>query len=253
MTEKMVKDKEYVLRMVKEKDVKFIRFWFTDVLGFLKSFAITAAELPEALEDGNGFDGSSIQGFTRIEESDMIAMPEPSTFQILPWRPTDKECVARMFCNVLTPEGASFHADPRYVLKKVVKEAADLGFTYYVGPELEDFYFKNDTTPEGIDKGGYFDLTPLDLASDLRRDTVLTLEKMGIHVEYSNHEVAPSQHEIDLKYADAMTMADIVMTYRLVVKEVATLHGLHATFMPKPIMGENGNGMHVHQSLFKGS
>jgi glutamine synthetase len=248
--------KEYVIKKCKEHDVKFIRIWFTDVLGFLKSFAITIDELETALEEGMGFDGSSIEGFTRIDESDMIAMPDPDTFRILPWRPSEHHAVARMFCDVQLPGGQPFEGDPRYALKKVLKRASDLGYTFYVGPELEYFYFKKvEGKPQGtefLDAGGYFDLTPLDEASDLRRDTVLTLEEMGIQVEYSHHEVAPSQHEIDMRYTDALTMADQVMTYRLVVKEVAHRNGVYATFMPKPVFGVNGSGMHVHQSLFRG-
>jgi len=247
------KAKENVMRTVAENNVKFIRLWFTDILGFLKSFAITANELEDALESGKGFDGSSIQGFARIDESDMIAMPDPATFQILPWRPQDENTVARMFCNVLLPEGPAYQCDPRWVLRRNLKRAADMGYTYYVGPELEYFYFKSaKAVPEPLDEGGYFDLTPLDVASDLRRETVLTLESMGIPVEYSHHEVAPSQHEIDLKFSDALTMADNAMTYRLVVKEIALLHGVYATFMPKPVFAQNGSGMHTHQSLFTG-
>ena len=248
----MTKDKEYVLKMVKDQNVRFIRLWFTDVLGFLKSFAITPDELEGALEEGMGFDGSSIEGFARIEESDMIALPDPNTFCILPWRGTDTP-VARMFCDILQPDGTPYAGDPRYVLKRVLKKAAEKGYTFYTGPELEFFFFKSqDGPPVTLDRGGYFDLTPLDVASDLRRDIVLTLEDMGIVVEYSHHEVAPSQHEIDLRYADALTMADNAMTYRLVVKEIAMREGVYATFMPKPLFGQNGSGMHCHQSLFKG-
>jgi len=244
--------KEYVLKKAHDNNIKFIRFWFTDVQGFLKSFAITVEELEGALSEGMGFDGSSIEGFSRIEESDVIAMPDPSTFQILPWSPKENG-VARMFCDVLEPDGSNFKGDPRWVLKKILKKAKDMGYTFYVGPELEFFYFKSDEgDPEILDKGGYFDLTPLDVASELRRTTVLYLESMGIGVEYSHHEVAPSQHEIDLRYTDALTMADNAMTYRLIVKEVATRNGVYATFMPKPLFGENGSGMHTHQSLFKG-
>jgi len=246
-----VKDKQDVLKAAKENDVKFIRLWFTDILGFLKSFAITVEELEEGLEDGMGFDGSSIQGFARIDESDMVALPDPNTFHILPWRPMERG-VARMFCNILLPGGQPFEGDPRYILKKNLKRAVDLGYTLYVGPELEYFYFEDSKSTKPLDEGGYFDLTPPDVASDLRRETVLALEEMGIKVEYSHHEVAPSQHEIDLKYADALTMADNVMTYRLVVKEVAIKHGVYATFMPKPIFGVNGSGMHTHMSLFRG-
>jgi len=244
--------KEYVLKMAKDHDVKFIRLWFTDILGMLKSFAITVEELEGALEEGMGFDGSSIEGFARIDESDMIALPDPDTFQLLPWRPREHHAVARMFCDVLMPGGEPFVGDPRYVLKKNLKRAADMGYTFYVGPELEFFYFKDSKGTETLDSGGYFDMTQLDAASDLRRDTVLTLEQMGINIEYSHHEVAASQHEIDMRYTDALTMADNVMTYRLVVKQIALNHGVYATFMPKPIFGINGSGMHVHQSLFRG-
>jgi glutamine synthetase len=252
--------KEYVLKMAKEHDVKFIKLWFTDILGMLKSFAITVEELEGALEQGMGFDGSSIEGFARIDESDMVAMADPDTWQLLPWRPREHHAEARMFCDILKPGGQPFEGDPRYVLKKNLKRAADMGYTYYVGPELEYFYFafkkdhngKNTTEPttEPLDQGGYFDMVPLDVATDLRRDTVLTLEEMGIGVEYSHHEVATSQHEIDMRYTDALTMADSVMTYRLVVKQIALQHGVYATFMPKPVFGINGSGMHVHQSLF---
>jgi glutamine synthetase len=246
-------DKDYVLEAVREHDVKFIRLWFTDILGFLKSFAITREELEEALENGMGFDGSSIQGFARIDESDMIAQPDPSTFALLPWRPSGHSAVARMFCDILEPDRSPHQGDPRFVLKRNLKKAQDLGYTYYVGPELEYYYFAgSEPPPVTLDRGGYFDLTPLDVASDLRRETVLTLEEMGIGVEYSHHEVGPSQHEIDLRYTDALQMADNAMTYRLVVKEVAIKQGVHATFMPKPLFGENGNGMHTHMSLFKG-
>jgi len=248
----ITKDAEYVLKTVKEKDIAFIRFWFTDVLGFLKSFAITPAELETAFSDGMGFDGSSIEGFARIQESDMMAIPDPSTFELLPWRPSEQG-VARMFCDVQTTGGQPFDADPRHVLRRNVEKAAALGYTYYVGPELEFFLFEDANGTVPLDNGGYFDLTPLDVASDFRRKAVFYLEKMGIPVEYSHHEVAPSQHEIDLRYSDAMGMADNVMTYRLVVKEAAHESDFYATFMPKPIGNQNGNGMHVHQSLFKGS
>jgi glutamine synthetase len=244
--------KEYVLKMAKENDVRFIRLWFTDILGMLKSFAISIDELEGALEEGMGFDGSSIEGFARIDESDMVAKPDPDTFQILPWRPLEHNAVARMFCDIQRPGGQAFEGDPRNVLKRNLKKAADLGFTFYVGPELEFFYFKDSKSTETLDSGGYFDMTPLDAATDLRRNTVITLEKMGIGIEYSHHEVAPSQHEIDMRYTDALTMADNVMTYRLVVKQIAMNQGVYATFMPKPVFGINGSGMHVHQSLFKG-
>lgn len=244
--------KEWVLKECKDKGVEFIRMWFTDLLGIMKSFSITVEQLEEALEEGLGFDGSSITGYQDIQESDMIAMPDPSTFTLLPWRPSDKS-VAKMFCDVLNPDGTPYAGDPRYILKRAMKRAADMGYTYYVGPELEYFYFKNKNGTEPLDEGGYFDLTPQDVATPLRRDTVLVLKEMGIPVEYSHHEVAPSQHEIDLRYADALTMADAAMTYRLVVKEIAYQHGVYATFMPKPVFGQSGSGMHVHQSLFKGS
>ncbi len=247
----MTKDQEYVLRQVEENGIKFIRLWFTDVLGFLKSFAITPDELEGAFSEGMGFDGSSIDGFTRIQESDMVAKPDPSTFQVLPWRPAEKG-VARMFCDIVTPDGKPFEGDPRHILKKQLKRAADKGYTFYVGPELEFFFFKSSKGTEVLDEGGYFDLTPLDVATDYRREIIFSLQQLGIDVEYSHHEVAPSQHEIDLRYTDALTMADNVMTYRLTVKEVAQANGIYATFMPKPIFGENGSGMHVHQSLFKG-
>jgi glutamine synthetase len=243
--------KAYVLTTCRDHDIKFIRLWFTDILGSLKSFAITVEELEEALDEGKGFDGASIEGFARVDESDMVAMPDPSTFAILPWRPRERG-VARMFCDIEHPDGSPFDGDPRYVLKRQLKRAADLGYTFYVAPELEFFYFQSSEKPVGLDKGGYLDLTPLDVASDVRRQTVLTLEDMGIGVEYSHHEAAPSQHEIGLRYTDALTMADNAMTYRLVVKEVALANGVYATFMPKPLAGENGSGMHTHQSLFKG-
>ncbi len=242
---------QYVLKVAKEKNVKFIRLWFTDTLGLLKSFAITVEELEKALYEGMGFDGSSIEGYARIDESDMIAMPDPDTFQLIPWRPK-AQAVARMFCDILKPGGEPFVGDPRHILKENLKVAADKGYTYYVGPELEFFYFQDSQSTVPLDQGGYFDLTPLDIASDLRRETVLAMEEMGIAVEYSHHEVAHSQHEIDMRYTDALTMADQVMTYRLIVKQIAIAQGCYATFMPKPVFGMNGSGMHTHQSLFKG-
>jgi len=238
-----------VRKIVKDKDISFVQFWFTDVLGVLKSFAITPSELEEGMTEGMGFDGSSIEGFARIEESDMIAKPDPTTFQLVPWRSGDRP-VARMFCDIMHPDGTPYEADPRYVLKKLLKKIAEKGYTFYVGPEAEYFYFKDDKCTEVLDKGGYFDSRPLDMGSNLRRDTIFALQDMGIQVEYSHHEVAPSQHEIDLRYQEAMRMADNMMTYRLVVKEIARQNGVYATFMPKPIFGENGSGMHVHQSLF---
>jgi len=243
--------KEYVLKLAKEHDVRFIHLWFTDILGFLKSVAITAEELEAALEIGVGFDGSSIEGFARIDESDMIAMPQPDTFQILPWSPKD-HATARMFCDVLRPGGNVFEGDPRYVLKRNLERAADMGYTFYVGPELEYFYFRDSVETHPLDKGGYFDMTTLDIGTELRRETVRALQEIGIAVEYSHHEVASSQHEIDMRYTDALTMADNVMSYRLVVKQIASNHGVYATFMPKPVFGINGSGMHVHMSLFQG-
>lgn len=244
--------KEQVLKTARDNDVKFIRLWFTDIVGQVKSFAITQEELEGALENGMGFDGSSITGYQDIEESDMVALPDPNTFRILPWRPKEK-AVGRMMCDILVPGGKPYEGDPRYILRLALKRMQDMGFDhYYVGPEPEYFYFKNSGAPEILDHGGYFDLTTLDVASDLRRDTILALESMGIPIEYSHHEVGTSQHEIDMRYTDALDMADHVITYRVVVKEVAAKHGVYATFMPKPIFGQNGSGMHTHQSLFKG-
>jgi glutamine synthetase len=246
-----------VKALVEEQGIRFIRLWFTDILGQLKSFSINAEELDDALEGGMGFDGSSITGFNAIEESDMIAMPDPTSYAMLPWRPVEQG-VARMFCDVLTPDRQPYEGDPRYVLRRALQRAADMGFdNFNVGPELEYFYFKNPHTenggvPEGLDEGGYFDLTTLDAGSDVRRETVLALEQLGIHVEYTHHEVGPSQHEIDMRYAPALKMADDCMTYRITVKEYAMKYGWHATFMPKPLFGENGSGMHTHQSLFSG-
>jgi len=246
----MSESAHYVISTCRESDVKFIRLWFTDIVGSLKSFAITVEELEKALDEGMGFDGSSIEGFARIDESDMVARPDPTTFQLVPWRPKEQG-VARMFCDIFRPDGRPFEGDPRFVLRQQLKRAADLGYTFYVSPELEYFYFKDSKSTEPLDRGGYFDQTA-DAVHDLRRETVLTLEAMGIEVEYSHHEVAPSQHEIALRYTDALTMADNAMTYRLVVKEIAAANGVYATFMPKPVANQNGSGMHVHQSLFKG-
>lgn len=245
------KTPEDVKKAVKDKNISFIQFWFTDVLGVLKSFAITPSELEEGLSEGMGFDGSSIEGFARIQESDMIAKPDPTTFQMVPWRGGDRP-VARMLCDVLNPDGTPYEGDSRYIFKRLLEKVARLGYTFYVGPELEYFYFKDSQCTEVLDKGGYFDSRPLDLGSNLRRETIFALQTMGIQVEYSHHEVAPSQHEIDLRYDEGLKMADKTMTYRLVVKEIARSNGVYATFMPKPIFGENGSGMHVHQSLFQG-
>jgi len=241
-----------VKALVQERDIRFIRLWFTDVLGQLKSFSINASDLDDAFEGGMGFDGSSITGFNAIEESDMIAMPDASTFAVLPWRPTE-DGVGRMFCDVVTPERTPYEGDPRHVLRRALERANAMGFDdFMVGPELEYFYFRDArSAPEPLDQGGYFDLTTLDAGSDLRRETIFALEQLGIHVEYSHHEVGPSQHEIDMRYAPALKMADDCMTYRLTVKECAMKYGLHATFMPKPLFGENGSGMHTHMSLFR--
>ena len=243
---------EQVLRTVKDQGIDFVQFWFTDVLGMLKSFSVSPSELETALSEGMGFDGSSVEGFARIEESDMIAMPDLSTFCIVPWLDRNGP-VARMFCDIMTPDLVPYEGDPRYVLRRMVKRATDMGYTFYVGPELEYFYFMDNQSADILDRGGYFDISPSDLGGDIRRATVKTLQKMGIDVEYSHHEVAPSQHEIDLRYGQALKMADTVMSYRIAVKEVARKYGRYATFMPKPILGQNGSGMHVHQSLFRGT
>lgn len=243
---------EDVKAICSERDIRFIRLWFTDVLGQLKSFSVGVDELDDAMAGGMGFDGSSITGFNAIEESDMIAMPDPSTFAILPWRP-EEQGVARMFCDVVTPERTPYEGDPRHVLRRALARMEEMGFdTFNVGPELEYFLFRDQHGTEVLDEGGYFDLTTLDAGSDQRRETVLALEQLGIDVEYSHHEVGPSQHEIDMRYAPALKMADDCMTYRITVKEYAMKYGWHATFMPKPLLGENGSGMHTHMSLFKG-
>lgn len=244
------RDSKDVLELVKKHNVKFIRFWFSDIHGMLKSFAMPVEELEYAFEEGMGFDGSSIKGFARIDESDMIARPDPTTFVLLPWRPKEK-AVARMFCDIYEPDGTPYKGDPRYVLRRNIEKAREKGYTLYLGPELEFFYFRSEKSPEILDAGGYFDY-PMDAAEDLRRETILALESMDIRVEYSHHEVAHSQHEIDLRYTDALTMADTVMTYRVTVKEIARKYGVYATFMPKPLFGQNGSGMHTHQSLFMG-
>ena len=242
---------EYALKEARDNDVKFIRLWFTDILGNLKGFAITVEELESALTRGMGFDGSAVEGFARDEEKDLYALPDPNTFAILPWRPREN-AVARVFCDIVTPDETPFEGDPRFVLRRNIERAARVGYTYYVGPEIEYFYFNNDSDPVPMDRGGYFDQGATDLATDMRRETVLMLEELGIPVEASHHEVAPSQHEIDLRHTDALTMADTVMTYKLVVKEIAQRHDCYATFMPKPIATVNGSGMHIHQSLFEG-
>ncbi|MDJ0663004.1 MAG: glutamine synthetase family protein [Acidimicrobiia bacterium] len=248
----MQRQEEYVLRTVEERGVRFIRLWFTDILGFLKSFAITPAELESAFTNGMRFDGSAIDGFSRDQESDMLAQPDPTTFQILPWRHGDAG-VARMFCDIVRPNGQSFTGDPRWVLRRNLNRARNLGYTFYVGPEVEYFYFADSgPDPQILDRGGYFDLTPLDVAQEYRRSTIVALERLGIPVESSHHEVSPSQHEIDLRHTDALTMADNLVTTRLAVKEVAMERDIYATFMPKPLEGHDGSGLHLHLSLFQG-
>jgi glutamine synthetase len=245
-----VEDRKQVLARIQDEGVEFLLLWFTDLEGHLKSFAVTPAEIEEALNDGMGFDGSSITGFNAIEESDMVAIPDPSTFQLMPWREGETR-VARMICDVVTPDGEPYDGDPRYVLRRALDRMKSMGFdTFNVGPELEYFLFKNDRGTETLDEGGYFAMTTMDAAGELRQETVRALESMGIPIEYVHHEVGPSQHEIDMRFAPALDMADHTMTYRLIVKEIAKKAGFHATFMPKPIFGENGSGMHTHQSLF---
>ncbi|MCH8107758.1 MAG: glutamine synthetase [Chloroflexi bacterium] len=251
MVQEREAEREFVLRSARENDVKFIRLWFTDILGNLKGFAITVEDLEDAIHQGVGFDGAAIEGFARINESDMRAFPDPTTFTLLPWRPR-QNAVARMFCDIYTPKGDPFVGDPRFALKRNLERLAQRGYTYYVGPELEFFYLRDASSPEPLDHSGYFDQLSSQPAGDLRRDTVLNLGEMGIPVKYSHHEAAHSQHEIDLQYTDALTMADSVMTAKLVIKELAQIRGVYASFMPKPMSGMNGSGMHVHQSLFKG-
>ena len=235
---------------IEKEGIEFVLLWFTDIEGHLKSFAVTPSEIAAALDDGMGFDGSSITGFNAIEESDMVAIPDPETFQLMPWKEGETK-VARMICDIVTPDGKPYEGDPRYVLRRALDRMASLGFdTFNVGPELEYFLFRDDKGTETLDEGGYFAMTTLDAASELRQETVRALEGMGIPIEYVHHEVGPSQHEIDMRFADALSMADHTVTYRLIVKEIAKKAGYHATFMPKPIFGENGSGMHTHQSLF---
>lgn len=247
--------KEDIFRLVEEQDVKFIRLQFTDIFGVLKNVAITADQLEKALDNKCMFDGSSIDGFVRIEESDMYLRPDPNSFVIFPWRPQTGK-VARLICDVYNPDGTPFSGDPRYALKKALKKASDMGYdAFNVGPECEFFLFLTDNdgnpTTTTHDNGGYFDLGPIDLGENARRDMCLVLEEMGFEIEASHHEVAPGQHEIDFKYRDALTTADAILTFKLVVKTIAQRHGLHATFMPKPIHGINGSGMHTNISLFK--
>jgi glutamine synthetase len=239
------------LARIEKEGIEFVLLWFTDIEGHLKSFAVTPSEIEAALDDGMGFDGSSITGFNAIEESDMVAIPDPETFQLMPWKQGETK-VARMICDIVTPDGKPYEGDPRYVLRRALDRMASLGFdTFNVGPELEYFLFRDDKGTETLDEGGYFAMTTLDAASELRQETVRALEGMGIPIEYVHHEVGPSQHEIDMRFSDALSMADHTVTYRLIVKEIAKKAGYHATFMPKPIFGENGSGMHTHQSLFK--
>ena len=251
----MDKQTEFVLRSMEERDIRFVRLWFTDVLGFLKSVAIAPAELEGAFAEGIGFDGSAIQGFTRVYESDMVAHPDPSTFQLLPWRGT-KQGTARMFCDIRLPDGSPSYADPRYVLKRALRKAAEMGFTFYTHPEVEFYLFKQPLVPGEapvpVDQGGYFDHTTANAGTDFRRHAITLLEQMGISVEFSHHEGGPGQQEIDLRYADALTMADNIMTFRVVIKEVAAMKNMFASFMPKPLEQHPGSGMHTHVSLFEG-
>jgi glutamine synthetase len=241
-----------VLKQIEKEGVSDLLLWFTDIEGHLKSFAITLDEVEGALDDGMGFDGSSITGFNAIEESDMVAIPDPSTFRLLPSREGGERKVGRMICDVVKPDGIPYEGDPRYVLRRALQRMNEMGFdTYNVGPELEYFYFKSSDGTETLDEGGYFAMTAMDAATDLRYETIKALEAAGIPIEYHHHEVAPSQHEIDMRYASALDMADYTITYRLIVKEIAAKNGVYATFMPKPLFGENGSGMHTHMSLFK--
>src|SRR6267142_857358 len=237
-------------RMAQDESVDFLLLWFTDIEGHLKSFAVTPSEVEAALDDGMGFDGSSITGFNAIEESDMVAIPDPNTFQLMPAREGEMK-MARMICDIVTPDGKPYEGDPRYVLRRALERMHSLGFdTFNVGPELEYFLFENDKGTETLDEGGYFAMTTMDAASGLLQETVHALEGMGIPIQYVHHQLGPSQHEIDMRFAPALEMADHTVTYRLIVKEIAKKEGYHATFMPKPIFGENGSGMHTHQSLF---
>jgi glutamine synthetase len=249
------RQEEFVLRTLEERDIRFVRLWFTDVLGYLKSVAVAPAELEGAFAEGIGFDGSAIEGFARVYEADMIAKPDPSTFQVMPLR-ADAAGVGRMFCDILLPDGSPSYADPRHVLKRALARASALGFSFYVHPEIEFFLLKEKpepgVKPEPIDSGGYFDHTPHTIAHDFRRNSIVMLERMGISVEFSHHEGAPGQQEIDLRYADALSTADNIMSFRLAMKEVALEQGVYATFMPKPFTEYPGSGMHTHMSLFEG-
>ncbi|MBP6148253.1 MAG: glutamine synthetase [Candidatus Planktophila sp.] len=251
----MSKQQEFVLRTIEERDIRFIRLWFTDVLGTLKSVAIAPAELDAAFEEGIGFDGSAIEGFARQSESDMLAKPDPATFSILPWR-TEAPGAARMFCDITLPNGEPSPTDPRHVLRRTLAKAAEMGYTCYTHPEIEFFLFKSQPEkgelPVPVDQGGYFDHTPAVVGHDFRRQAITLLEAMGVSVEFSHHEGAPGQQEIDLRYADALSTADNIMTFRHVIKEVALEQGFYASFMPKPFTDHPGSGMHTHVSLFKG-
>ncbi|MGB9376175.1 MAG: type I glutamate--ammonia ligase [Mycobacteriales bacterium] len=252
----MDRQQEFVLRTLEERDIRFIRLWFTDVLGTLKSVAVAPAELESAFEEGIGFDGSAIEGFARVYESDMVAVPDPATFQVMPWEGGNEPDAARMFCDIHMPDGSPSWADPRHVLRRTLGKAAEKGLSFYTHPEIEFFLVSegraDGQAPTPVDSGGYFDLTTHDVAHDFRRDAVTALEMMGISVEFSHHEVAPGQQEIDLRYADALTTADNIMTFRHVIKEVALQAGVYATFMPKPFTDRPGSGMHTHLSLFEG-
>jgi glutamine synthetase len=239
-----------VLAACKKNDVKFVQLWFTDILGQIKSITLPSSQIESVVEEGQSFDGSSVEGFARIFESDMMALPDPSTFQVLPWT-RGEATAARMICDIVDPYYKPFEGDPRHVLKRVLARLAKRKYTAYMGPEIEFFYFADSTTPQALDAGGYFDLTPLDVGTELREKTVLMLQAMELEVEASHHEVATSQHEIDLKFDEALRTADAIMTSRVVIKEVARRNGAYATLMPKPLKSQNGNGMHVHQSLFK--
>lgn len=251
----MSKQQDFVMRTVEERDIRFIRLWFTDVLGFLKSVAIAPAELENAFEEGIGFDGSAIEGFARESEFDMLARPDAATFSLLPWQ-IDSQGAARMFCDIVMPDGSPSFSDPRHVLRRTMDKAAQMGYTCYTHPEIEFFLFKNAPTPgvlpEPVDRGGYFDHTPSAYGHDFRRQAITMLESMGVSVEFSHHEGAPGQQEIDLRYADALSTADNIMTFRHVIKEVALDQGVYASFMPKPFTDYPGSGMHTHVSLFEG-
>ena len=247
----MTKTKDDVLRLIDEAGVRYIRLCFTDILGQIKGMSITRSEIEQVLEEGQGFDGSSVEGFARIEESDLMAIPDLRTFRVIPWEIAGQK-VAMMFCDIQNPDGTPYDGDPRWALQKNLQKIADKNWTFYVGPEIEYFYFKDDEYPEIMDKAGYFDYGTVDIGTQVRKKTVNALEAIDIPVECSHHEVAPSQHEIDLKYQEALVMGDFAQIYKFIVKEVAMENGLYATFMPKPLFGENGSGMHCHMSLFEG-